>query len=98
MVRDTQHNVASVTKHLPGACGGHDARKATCGVRAHGCKEVNILSRVTCLPGVQLAYKEMNLVADCAREARGVQRRARHVPSDVRTLARSIFCNRCAAT
>ena len=36
MVRDTQHNVASVTKHLPGACGGHDARKATPRLRASG--------------------------------------------------------------
>ena len=36
IVRDTQHNVASVTKHLPGACGGHDARKATPRLRASG--------------------------------------------------------------
>ena len=36
MVRHNQHNADIVTEHLPGACGGHDARKGTRGVRASG--------------------------------------------------------------
>ena len=47
--------MASVTKHLPGACGGHDVKKVHPDCARVGCHASNNLSRVTCLLGVQLA-------------------------------------------
>ena len=47
IARHTQHNVASVTEHLPGACGGHDARKGTYRLRASGTVTSGIEQSVT---------------------------------------------------
>ena len=72
-VRNTQHNVASVTEHLLGACGGHDARKGTHRLRASGVSRFEqsvtrdicmIWGHVT-LPGVHLAITEVTAARSC---------------------------------
>ena len=67
MVRRTQHNVASATKHLPGACGGHDVRKASRRVRASGMSGIEHFVRRDVSP--RRATSRFQTFVPCARQS-----------------------------